>query len=226
MGTSQPLRCVGGRPARYGAAGRLQGWNGSPAGSSDSPRARGAETLNHGSAWPGVGKASRRFMYIDEHGNEVPDEWVDRHYTPNHVSDPYLFPDGVAVYVDTQGFLTVPMGQALLRELVGELHRLPFDTRVRAIEQTRQRSGGDLRTWSEANSRMRRATLARGSIARAVRCVVHHGVPDVTIEYLDSQGGWTTARADARVHQPDEHGTHRQTWRIAERLTLSIFEEA
>ncbi|HEU5454206.1 MAG TPA: hypothetical protein VFU85_00840, partial [Nocardioides sp.] len=63
-------------------------------------------------------------------------------------------------------------------------------------------------------------------IARAVRCIVDNGVPDVTIEYLDAQGGWTPSFADARVFERDEHGTHRETGKVAWRLTLSMLEDA
>jgi hypothetical protein len=166
-----------------------------------------------------VAKASRQFMNIDELGNVVPDDelGLTGRFTPSYVSDPDLSALGVSVHVDTQGSMTVQMGAALLRVLVAELGRLPFDTRV-----SRDDTGSPGVRW-------RPPYLQRGEpqvIARHVRCVLHNGVPDVTTEYLDTHGGWTTSLADARVFERDEHGTHSETWNFALRLALSMFEEA
>lgn len=217
-----------GKP-EYDSTGRLQGWNGSPnwivgfAESAESGTAQSWERLALA-----VGKASRQFMNIDEHGNEVPDDELGStgDYTPNYVSDPHLSADGVSVYVDTKGFLTLPMGAALLRKLVEELGRLPFDTRV-----ARNRADSPTVRWRPPHLERGEAQDTHGKsrtmiIARAVCCVVHNGVPDVKIQYFDSQGGWTTSLADARVFEQDERGTHWETTTFALRLTLSMFEDA
>ena len=217
-----------GRP-EYDPTGRLRGWNGSPswvvgfAESADGVTANSWERLALA-----VGKASRQFMNIDEHGNEVPDDelGLTGDYTPNYVSDPHLSADGVSVQVDTKGFLTVPMGEALLRKLAEELGRLPFDTRV-----ARNRADSPTVSWRPPHPERGEEPVPHGKsrtmvIARAVRCVVHNEVPDVTIEYFNSQDGWSTSRAEARVFEPDERGTHWETTKFALRLTQSMFEEA
>ena len=203
----------------FDSTGRLLGWESSPYWTIGF--AEGAES-GAAASWErlalAVGKASSRFMNIDEDGNHVPDDELGYGaFTPSYVSDPNLTPAGVSVSADTGGYLTVAMGEAMLHLLVEELGRLPFDTHVSRHQQ------------DSAEVRWRTPYLPSGEpmvIARAVRCIVHNGVPDVTIEYLNEQGGWTPSFADARVFERDEHGTHRETGKVARRLTLSMFEDA
>ncbi|MET0915073.1 MAG: hypothetical protein ABWY81_02625 [Jiangellaceae bacterium] len=201
-------------------SGELKGWRGNPywtigfAERAESDAAASWERLALA-----VGKASRQFMNIDEDGNHVPDDELgDGRYTPSYVSEPFLGREGVSVYADTGGYLTVAMGKAMLRALVGALGRLAFDTHITRYEQD-----SAMVTWRPPH------LLPRGEptvIARAVRCVVNVGVPDVITEYLDTQGGWTTSLADARVFERDERGTHGATWDFAWRLALSMYEQA
>ena len=201
------------------STGRLRGWQSSPYWTIGF--AEGAQS-GVAASWErlalAVGKASSRFMNIDEDGNHVPDDELGNGaFTPSYVSDPNLTPSGVSVSADTGGYLTVALGEAMLRVLVEELGRLPFDTHVSRHQQDSPRV------------RWRTPYLPRGEpmvIARAVRCIVHNGVPDVTVEYLNAQGGWTPSFADAQVFERDEHGTHRETGKVARRLTLSMFEDA
>lgn len=203
----------------FDSAGRLRGWESSPywtigfAESAESGTASAWERLALA-----VGKASSQFMNIDEDGNHVPDDELGYGaFTPSYVSDPNLTPLGVSVSADTGGYLTVAMGEQLLRVLVEELGRLPFDTLVSRHQQ------------DSAEVRWRTPYLQPGEptvIARAVRCVIDNGVPDVITEYLDAQGGWTRSFADARVFARDEHGTYRETGKVARRLTLSLYDDA
>lgn len=147
-------------------------------------------------------------MNIDEDGNHVPDDGLGGGaHTPSYVSDPYLSRLGVSIYADTGGYLTVAMGKAMLRVVVEALGRLAFDTHVTRYEQD-----SAMVTWRPP--------------ARAVRCVVNNGVPDVITEYLDAQGGWTPSLAEGRVFEPDERGTHGATWDFAWRLALSMYGQA
>ena len=203
----------------YDSGGRLQGWEGNPywtigfAESADTGAAASWERLALA-----VGKASRQFMNIDEGGNHVPDDELGGGaFTPSYVSDPYLSRLGVSAYADTGGYLTVPMGKAMLRVLVEALDRLPFDTHV-----TRYELDSAMVTWRPPHLLLGEPTI----IARAVRCVVNNGVPDVITQYLDTQGGWTPSLADARVFEPDERGSHAATWDFACRLALSMYEQA
>jgi hypothetical protein len=205
-------------PAYYDSTGRLLAWEGSPcwtvgfAATAESGAATSWERLALA-----VGKASRQFMYIDEEGNHLTDDELDSTsaYTPNYVSDPALTPLGVSVYADTQGNLTPEMGETMLRVLVNELGRLPFDTIVSLHED-----GGDEVIWRPPHLVLGKPTV----IARAVRCVVNSGVPDVVIEYLDAQGGWTPSFTDARAFEPD--GTWAGPSSFAWSLVLSMYEQA
>ena len=205
--------------ADYDPGGQLKGWEGNPYWTIGF-----AESANGGAAasWERlalvVGKASRQFMNIDEEGNHVPDDELGLGaYTPSYVSDPYLSRPGVSVYADTGGYLTVAMGKAMLRVLVEALGRLAFDTHVTRYEQD-----SDMVTWRPPYLPSGEPTV----IARAVRCVVDDGVPDVITEYLDAHGDWTQSFADARVFERDERGTYGETLNLARRLTRSLFEDA
>jgi hypothetical protein len=210
-----------GKP-EYDSGGRVLAWQGNPywtVGFAD------REESSTAASWErlalAVGKASHKFMNIDEDGNHVSDDELGGGaYTPSYVSDPYLTRLGVSAYADTGGTLTVAMGKAMLRVLVEELDRLPFDTHISRYEQ-------DAATIREV--RWRPPYLAGGKqpiIARAVRCVVDNGAPDVITEYLDAQGDWTPSLADARLFEPDELGGHSGTWEFASRLALSMYEQA
>jgi hypothetical protein len=175
-------------------SGELKGWRGNPYWA-----IRFAEAADSGAAalWErlalAVDKASRRFMNIDEDGTHVPDDELgDGRYTPSYVSEPYLSREGVSVYADTGGYLTVAMGRAMLRALAEELGRLAFDTHV-----TRYEEHSAMVTWRPPHVPRVEPTV----IARAIRCVVDGGVPDVITEYLDAQGRWTPTLADARVFE-------------------------
>ena len=205
--------------ADHVSGGQLKGWEGNPywtigfAESADGGAAASWERLALV-----VGKASRQFMNIDEEGNHVPDQELGLGaYTPSYVSDPYLSRPGVSVYADTGGYLTVAMGKAMLRVLVEALSRLAFDTHV-----TRHEQDSDMVMWRPPYLPSGEPTV----IARAVRCVVDHGVPDVITEYLDAHGDWTHSIADARVFERDERGTHGETLNLARRLTRSLFKDA
>ncbi len=207
-----------GRPD-FDATGRLRGWESSPywtigfSDTADSGTAASWERLALA-----VGKASSQFMNIDEGGNHVPDDELGLGaFTPSYVSDPNLKPSGVSVSADTGGYLTVAMGKAMLRVMVKELARLPFDTYISHHQQ------------DSAEVRWRTPYLPSGEptvIARAVRCVIDDGIPNVITEYLDARGGWTRSFADARAFQRDERGTYGETWDLARRLTLSMFKDA
>ena len=216
--TAHATALAAGRPD-LDPAGRLRGWESSPywtigfAATEDSGTAASWERLALA-----VGKASSQFMNIDEGGSYVPDDELGLGaFTPSYVSDPSLKPSGVSVSADTGGYLTVAMGKAMLRVLVKELARLPVDTHISRHQQ------------DSAEIRWRTPHLPSGEptvIARAVRCVVDDGIPDVITEYLDYHGGWTQSFADARVFERDERGTYGETWDLARRLTLSMFEDA
>jgi hypothetical protein len=216
--TAHPAALTVGKPD-LDSEGRIRGWESSPywtigfADSAESGAAASWERLALA-----VAKASSRFMNIDEDGNHLPDDQLGYGaFTPRYVSDPNLTPSGVSVSADTGGYLTVAMGMAMVRVLVEELGRLPFDTHV-----SRHQQGSAEVIW-------RTPYLPRGEptvIARAVRCVVDKGVPDVIAEYLDTEGGWTVLLADARVFERDERGTDGETWEAARRLTLSMLEGA
>lgn len=203
----------------FDSTGRVRGWGSSPywtigfPDTADSGRAASWERLALA-----VGKASSQFMNIDEDGNYVPDDELGLGaFTPSYVSDPNLKPSGVSVSADTGGYLTVAMGKAMLRVLIKELARLPVDTHISHHQQ------------DSAEVIWRTPYLHSGEqtvIARAVRCVVDNEIPDVITEYLDAHGGWTRSFADARVFERDERGTYGETWDLARRLTLSMFEGA
>ena len=202
----------------YDSTGRLLAWEGSPCWTVGF-----ADTAESGAAtsWErlalAVGKASRQFMYIDEEGNHLTDDELDSSsaYTPNYVSDPALTPLGVSVYADTQCNLTPEMGETMLRVLVKELGRLPFDTHVSLQEE-----GGVEVRWRPPHLVLGTPTI----IARAVRCVVNNGVPNVITEYLNAQGGWTPSFADARAFEPN--GTWAGPSKFAWSLVLSMYEQA
>lgn len=157
-------------------------------------------------------------MNIDEGGSYVSDDELGLGaFTPSYVSDLNLKPSGVSVSADTGGYLTVAMGKAMLRVLVKELARLPADTHI----SRHQQDSADVR-WLTPYLPSGEPTV----IARAVRCVVDDGIPDVITEYLDDHGGWTQAFANARVFERDARGTYGETWDLARRLTLSMFEDA
>ena len=216
-----------GRPD-HDPAGRLQGWMGSPrfmvgfTAHGDPSTAGAWERLALA-----VFRASRRFLNVDELGNVVPDEelGLTGTYTPNWVSEPILSARGVCMVVDTGSYLSLQMGAAMLRVLVEELGRLPFDTRVSDEEpdspEERWRPP-DTKPVGEKNDIGKPLTVV---IERAVRCVLRDGVPGVTPEYLDARGGWTASLADARVFGLGENGTHWETYRLALSLAAAMGEE-
>ncbi|MFC0221016.1 hypothetical protein [Nocardioides zeicaulis] len=182
-----------------------------------------------------MGRMSRLFMQIDERGRVVAFDDRDESgaYTPNFVSDPDLSVRGTSIYADTKGFLSRDMGEAMLHALVEELGRLPFDTRI---------SGDDGTDWAGVKWQPPHAELLRNDelsspadpagerrarprfvvIAREVRCLVRDGVPDVVVEYLDTDGRWTTSVANARRF---ERGPFGGASEIADRLARSMLDE-
>ena len=92
-----------------------------------------------------VGRASERFMLVDELGREhadddaaevacYDDEGGDL-YTPNYVAAPRLTQHGVEGYVDCKGAIAAPMGVMFTRILREELERLGAPAHVRVPDR-------------------------------------------------------------------------------------------
>lgn len=222
---------------RYDSARRLEGWEGSPlfmVEFADPEHRDSAESWERLAL--AVAKASRQFMQIDERGNMVAfDDLGGGEYTPNYVSDPYLSVRGVTVVADTKDMLSKDMGEAMLRTLVDELRRLPFDTRISGNDDTdwsgarwRPPHAEELEDWGHIAT-PRPCGNERGAkprfyvIERGIRCVLRDGVPEVMVEYLDTKDGWTTTLVDARRFER-ERGLAVHIVNFAERLTLAMFE--
>ena len=89
---------------------------------------------NHRALLPAVWAAYARFAAIDENGSSL-DEWErnGETYTPNFIFDPVLLPVGLALHADTKGFLTAPMGAAMVRVLAEELASNGLDAHISAL---------------------------------------------------------------------------------------------
>lgn len=223
----------------YDSEGRLVGWQGSPL---FMVEFADQEQRDSADSWErlalAVAKAARRFMQIDERGNVVgfDDLGGTDEYTPNYVSDPEISVRGVSIVADTKGELSRDMGEAMLRTLVDELRRLPFDTRVSGNDDTDVRGvewqppeATALEEWDRLATPSTRGNRPSAKpqffvIERGIRCVLRDGVPDVTVEYLDTHDGWTTSLADARRFER-ERGLAVHVMKLADRLTLAILEQ-
>lgn len=211
----------------YDSAGRLEGWEGSPLFLTEF-----ADPEQHGSAdsWErlalAVAKAAHRFMQIDERGNVVAREDLGDtdEYTPNYVSDPRLTVRGVMVVADTKGMLSRDMGEAMLGTLVEELQALPFDTRVSGSDDDADLPGVQWRSPHVVALGRERPRLF--VIERHVRCVLRDGVPEVMVEYLDTEDGWSTSLDDARRFERTVHHPNGNAALLAGRLALSMLGNA
>lgn len=211
----------------YDSAGRLEGWERDPLFLTEF-----ADPERHGSAdsWErlalAVAKAAYRFGQIGERGNVVArdDLGSTDEYTPNYVSDPGLTVRGVRVVADTKGMLSRDMGEAMLRTLVEELQALPFDTRVSGSDDD---ADSPCVEWRPPHVvALGRARPRLFAIERNVRCVLRDGVPDVVVEYLDTEGGWTTSSDDARRFERTVQDPNGKAALLADRLALSMLGHA
>jgi hypothetical protein len=84
-------------------------------------------------------RAARRFMRVDESGEEQVDDdaaqvaFESGLYTPNYCSDPAITETGVEMYLDCKGSIEDPMAMKLREILQQELDIANIDARVKAV---------------------------------------------------------------------------------------------
>jgi hypothetical protein len=184
-----------------------EGWEGSPAFLVVADDVAGAAAALHA--------AGERFMLIDEHGRELA-EWesdTGEAYTPNWVSDVSLSERGPVLRVDTKGYLTAPMGAAMVQALTEELTA----RRVTAHVTTPPHglSSARLPKWQPPTAAPKDAPSGpevpkTWFVCRSVERTTTDGRPYGDTEYRAADGTWGGRRSAAeRFAEPPDELVHR-----------------
>lgn len=193
--------------------GRLEGWEGGTAFLISAPDG------DHRALVAAVSRAAARFLRIDENGREL-DEWElgGETYTPNYVSAPRIHSTGISLLADTKGFLSVQMGEAMVRTLAEELVKGGHPARVAAPSEDFDFREGELVAPEEESTappgpntapKADDATKRYWYVLRGVWATTKRGRLYQDVEYRRPDGTWDRDKSAA------------QRWPQAERDAIS-----